>query len=179
MIGSIQYQPAMMSTIPASCPWSSKDVVGMASNQARPCSSSWAQLMGLAGAITLFLVALERFFGTGFFDPRLGGDPVHRQGGVDVHPRFVGLQHGYARYIIAYNWSSVLVIALLMPPLILLDLGLVGPGFAVFLSFVLMLVSLYYRWYVAQTAFATTGLIAGALVLADVALSLLVNRLVA
>jgi hypothetical protein len=93
--------------------------------------------------------------------------------------RFVGLQHGYARYIIAYNWSSVLVIGLLMPPLILLDLGLVGPGFAVFLSFVLMLVSLYYRWYVAQTAFETSGPIAAALVLADVALSLFVNRLVA
>ena len=92
--------------------------------------------------------------------------------------RYAGLQDGFARYIIAYNWSSVLVIALLMPPLFLLDLGIVGPGLAVFLSFLLMLVSLYYRWYVAQTAFETTGLIAMALVLADFVLSLLVNRLV-
>jgi hypothetical protein len=45
-------------------------------------------------------------------------------------PGSLGLAHGYARYIIAYNWSSVLVIAALMPPLMLLDLGLVGPGFA-------------------------------------------------
>jgi hypothetical protein len=45
--------------------------------------------------------------------------------------RLAGLAHAYARYIIAYNWSSVLVVAVLMPPLMLLDLGLVGPGFAV------------------------------------------------
>jgi hypothetical protein len=92
--------------------------------------------------------------------------------------RVAGLQPGYARYIIAYNWSSVLVIALLMPPLILLDVGLVGAGFAVFLSFALMLVSLYYRWYVAQTAFETSGLVAAGLVFADLVLSLLINGLV-
>jgi hypothetical protein len=92
--------------------------------------------------------------------------------------RFAGLQQRYARYIIAYNWSSVLVVALLMPPLILLDLGLVGPGSAMLLSFLLMLVSLYYRWYVAQTALDTTGVVAAALVLADFVLSLFVNRLV-
>jgi hypothetical protein len=41
-----------------------------------------------------------------------------------------------------------------------------------------MLVSLYYRWYVAQTALDTTGVVAAALVLADFVLSLFVNRLV-
>jgi hypothetical protein len=92
--------------------------------------------------------------------------------------RVAGLAHAYARYIIAYNWSSVLVVVVLMPPLILLDLGLVGPGFAVMLSFAVVLVSLYYRWYVALTAFETTGLVATALVLADVVLSLTINRLV-
>ncbi|MFW6077318.1 MAG: hypothetical protein ACOC71_06180 [Hyphomicrobiales bacterium] len=92
--------------------------------------------------------------------------------------RFAGLSQAYARYIIAYNWSSVLVVAALVPPLILLDLGLVGPGFAVLLSFILTIVSLYYRWYVAVTALGTTGLVAAALVLADVVLSLAVNRLV-
>jgi hypothetical protein len=92
--------------------------------------------------------------------------------------RLTGLAHAYARYIIAYNWSSVLVIALLMPPLVLLDIGLVGPVFALMLSFALMLVSLYYRWYVALTALESTWLVAMALVLADVVLSLAVNRLV-
>lgn len=92
--------------------------------------------------------------------------------------RLAGLQQGYARYIIAYNWSSVLVIALLMPPLILLDIGILGPGTALFLSFILMIISFYYRWYVAQTAFDTTGLMAAALVLADFVLSLAINRMV-
>ena len=92
--------------------------------------------------------------------------------------RLAGLQRGYARYIIAYNWSSVVVIALMMPPLILLDLGLVGPELAVLTSFVLLMVSLYYRWFVARTALETTGLIAMALVIADFVLSLAVTRLV-
>jgi hypothetical protein len=65
-----------------------------------------------------------------------------------------------------------------MPPLVMLDIGLVGPVFALMLSFALMLVSLYYRWYVALTALETTWLVAMALVLADVVLSLAVNRLV-
>jgi len=92
--------------------------------------------------------------------------------------RLAGLQHGYARYIIAYNWSSVMVIVFMLPPLILLDLGLAGPGPAMFLSFLLMMVAFYFRWYLARTAFETSGLIAAALVLADFVLSLTINRLI-
>jgi hypothetical protein len=51
--------------------------------------------------------------------------------------RWLGLAHDYARYIIAYNWSSVLVVAVMVPPLMLLDIGLIGPGFAALLAFVL------------------------------------------
>ena len=92
--------------------------------------------------------------------------------------RFAGLQQSYARYIITYNWSSVLVVAVMMPPLILLDLGIFGVEMAVLLSFALLLVTLYYRWYIALTALETTGIVAGALVLADLVLSLAINRLV-
>ena len=91
--------------------------------------------------------------------------------------RLAGLQHGYARYIIAYNWSSVLVVAVMVPPLMMLDVGLIGPGFAALLAFVLTIAALYYRWYVALTAFATTGIVAASLVVADVVLSLLINTL--
>ena len=48
-----------------------------------------------------------------------------------------------------------------------------------FLSFILMMVAFYFRWYLARTAFETTGLIAAALVLADFVLSLAVTRLIA
>ena len=91
--------------------------------------------------------------------------------------RWLGLARSYARYIIAYNWSSVLVVAVVVPPLMLLDIGLIGAGFAALLAFVLSVVALYYRWYVAITAFETTGITATALVIADVVLSLLINTL--
>ena len=91
--------------------------------------------------------------------------------------RWLGLAHAYARYIIAYNWSSVLVVAVMVPPLMLLDIGLIGPGLTALLAFLLTLAALYYRWYVALTAFETTGIMAAALVVADVVLSLLINTL--
>lgn len=91
--------------------------------------------------------------------------------------RWLGLAHAYARYIIAYNWSSVLVVAVMVPPLMLLDIGVIGPGFAALLAFVLTIAALYYRWYVALTAFETTGVVAASLVVADVVLSLLINSL--
>lgn len=94
-----------------------------------------------------------------------------------VIARFAGLTHTYARYIIVYNWSSVLVILALLPPLILLDLGILGQSPALFLSFVALMLSLYYRWFVAVAALETTGLVASALVLADVALSIGISRL--
>jgi hypothetical protein len=91
--------------------------------------------------------------------------------------RWLGLARAYARYIIAYNWSSVLVVAVMVPPLMLLDIGLIGPGFAALLAFVLTIAALYYRWYVALTAFETTGIVAASLVVGDVVLSLLINSL--
>jgi hypothetical protein len=91
--------------------------------------------------------------------------------------RWLGLAHAYARYIIAYNWSSVLVVAVMVPPLMLLDAGLIAPGFAALLAFVLTIGALYYRWYVALTAFETTGIVAASLVVGDVVLSLLINTL--
>jgi hypothetical protein len=91
--------------------------------------------------------------------------------------RQAGLSRNYGRYIIAYNWSGVLIIAALMPPLLLMNLGL-AQGAAAILSFAVLIASLYYRWYIAVTALETTGLVAAALVASDVALSLGVNRLI-
>ena len=92
--------------------------------------------------------------------------------------RLAGLQRSYARYIIAYNWTSVLVIAVMTPPLLLLDLGLIEPELALLMSFVLLMATLYYRWFVARTALETTGILAMALVISDFVLSLAVTRLV-
>jgi len=95
-----------------------------------------------------------------------------------VVARWIGLSRNYARYIIAYNWSSVLVIAGLLPPLMLYSADLVGSGTMAVLSLFVLLASLYYRWFIARTALETTGLVAVALVLGDLVLSVLVHQFV-
>lgn len=90
----------------------------------------------------------------------------------------IGIARRYAVYIIAYNWSSVLVMAAFVPPVLLFDLGILGVGGALLLNFVVMLAALYYRWYVARTALETTGAVAAGLVVGDLILSVSVNRLI-
>lgn len=92
--------------------------------------------------------------------------------------RLAGLTQGFVRYVVAYNWSSVLVMAAFLPPLLLYGVGLMGAPVALTLSFAVLLLSLYYRWYIARTAFETQGAVAFALVLADLVLGIAVNRLV-
>ncbi len=92
--------------------------------------------------------------------------------------RLAGLSRHYARYIIAYNWSTVLVILVFLPPLILYDLGFLATGSTAVLSLIVLLASLYYRWYIALRALETTGVVAFALMLADVVLSVLISQFV-
>lgn len=91
--------------------------------------------------------------------------------------RLAGLQ-GFVRYVVAYNWSSVLVMAALVPPLLLHLSGILGGPAALTLSLAVLLLSLYFRWYIARTAFDMGGAGALALVLADLLLGIAVNRLV-
>lgn len=88
-----------------------------------------------------------------------------------------GLSRHYARYIIAYNWSSVIVIAAFLPPLLFYDFGVAGAGLTAVLTLFVILASLYYRWYIAVTALEASGIVGLALVLADLVLSIAVNRL--
>lgn len=91
--------------------------------------------------------------------------------------RLLGLTARYVPFVIAYNWSSVLIMAAFVPPVLLLQLGVIGENGLIVLSLAVTLIALYYRWFVARTALETTGMIAAALVAADVVLSLFVAGL--
>ncbi|NNE22444.1 MAG: hypothetical protein HKN11_07510 [Rhizobiales bacterium] len=92
--------------------------------------------------------------------------------------RFAGLAHNYARYIVVYNWSAVLVMAVQMVPILLLAQGAAMFGLATVVFFIFYAVVLYYRWYIAHTALETTPAIAWALVLGDLVLSIGVTKLI-
>ena len=95
-----------------------------------------------------------------------------------VIARYAGLAGKYSRYIIAYNWSSILVMAVQIAPIYLFAQGgnLAEFGSLMFLAALALVI--YYRWYIAFTALETTGSIASALVLADLVISIGIARLI-
>jgi len=81
-------------------------------------------------------------------------------------------QRHYVRYIVAYNWSSVYVIAALVPVFILQQTGIIGIGIGAVLSLCVIIWSLYYRWYVARIALEVPAFTASMLVAGDLAMSI-------
>lgn len=89
--------------------------------------------------------------------------------------RLLKLGHRYAAYIVVYNWTSLLTILVMMPPVLLYAIGLIPGALAVLLNLAATLWVLYYRFYVARTALETTVPTAIGLVLVDVLLSLTID----
>jgi hypothetical protein len=82
----------------------------------------------------------------------------------------------YVPYIIAYNWSSVVVVSLRLLPLVFYSAGLIGAKAATMPVFVSFLAGAIYRWYIARIALGVSGITAFALILIDLMLSLLIAR---
>jgi len=81
----------------------------------------------------------------------------------------------YVPYIIAYNWTALLIMGLLMPPFLLFLTGVIEAGTAMGINFSLTLFALYFHWYVAFTALKTTAALAAAFVAIDFLLSVIIN----
>ena len=84
----------------------------------------------------------------------------------------LGAQRNYVRYVIAYNWTSVFIVAAIVPVLLLRQFGFAGPGLAALLSLVVIGWSLFMRWFVARHALEVNAPVAVALVAGDLALSI-------
>ena len=90
--------------------------------------------------------------------------------------RPLGLAAHYGRYVIVYNWSTPLVLAFQIVPVVLYFFGYIGRDAAGFLFLFLLGVVLYLRWWNARVGLEAPPFVAVGLVLADVLLSLLVLR---
>lgn len=89
--------------------------------------------------------------------------------------RAVNLTQNFAPYIIAYNWSSVLVAVLLAPPYVLYSFGVASIETAAFLILLVFVTALLYRWQIAVTVFRTTPAIAAGIVAFELVLGFLIN----
>lgn len=66
--------------------------------------------------------------------------------------RFIGLAHRYSALVIAHNWGTVVVALLNIPAFALGTIGLLTPDLAFDVTFIVLGLTLYYRFYIAQTA---------------------------
>ena len=86
--------------------------------------------------------------------------------------RFLRLAHRYSALIIAHNWGTVIVALLNIPPFALYALRVVSIDQALDLSFIIFGLTLYYRFYVAQTALGAGWSVAASITVLSVVLQL-------
>ena len=80
----------------------------------------------------------------------------------------------YLRYIVGYNWATVIQVAVFLPVAIIIAIA--GPGgLAATLTFAALLAIATYTWFVARTGLDVPGTTAVAMVVLDFAISLTLN----
>ncbi len=92
-----------------------------------------------------------------------------------VLARLLALSAFYVPFIIAYNWSAVIQIAVFLLAALIKASGLLPEPVAGVLMMVATMAILFYQWFVARVALQTTGLIAAGLVVFDVLLGILIE----
>ncbi|MDZ4870025.1 MAG: hypothetical protein SGI91_22085 [Alphaproteobacteria bacterium] len=81
--------------------------------------------------------------------------------------RYLDLAQRYATLIIAHNWATVVIWLFYLPPFLLYAAGIISSSLAIDLNLVILGLTLYYRFYIAQTALGTTWLLAAGIAMID------------
>jgi len=81
--------------------------------------------------------------------------------------RYLGLAQRYAALVIAHNWTTVVIWLFYLPPFLLHVAGLISLSQLIDLNLIMLGFTLYYRFYVAQTALGTTWLLAAGIAMID------------
>ena len=89
--------------------------------------------------------------------------------------RTLGCWNRFPGYIVAYNWSMVVQIALVLVIALLSTTGLFPEEAAHFFSLIIYVMILGYIWFIARTALEVPGLTAAGIVALDIALSYFID----
>lgn len=84
--------------------------------------------------------------------------------------RHLDLGQRYATLIIAHNWSTVVIWLLHLPTFLLYTAGIISSSLAFDLGLITFGFTLYYRFYIVQTALGTTWLLAAGITMIDLLL---------
>ncbi len=87
----------------------------------------------------------------------------------------IGRDDNYIRYIVAYNWSSGVQVAILLVVLVIEVSGLAPGGIVAIFGVIATVLVLVYHWYVLRIGLEITGLPAAALVAGDFMLARVIH----
>ncbi len=96
---------------------------------------------------------------------------------VGVVSKYTGRSQFFARYVIVYNWASLLITAVIAVPVILLKFGVIGVDDTAALYFTIYIAALVYEWFFTRLTLETNGTTAFAIVLGGVVFSFAVASL--
>jgi hypothetical protein len=89
--------------------------------------------------------------------------------------RKLGCWNRYKSYIVAYNWSMVLQIGVVLTIALLSATGAVPEDAGTFFSLIIYILILGYVWFIARTALGVPALTATGIVAVDIALSYFID----
>ena len=92
--------------------------------------------------------------------------------------RLLGLGPRYGLFVIAYNWSSVLVVAALLPSAVLAAMVPDAPGAVNMVTSFSILFVLWFTVFLTRAAFATNWVTAVGIIIVDLLTSLLISGLI-
>lgn len=81
--------------------------------------------------------------------------------------RFLGYAQRYAALVIAHNWGSVVVWLFNLPAFLLFAAGIITSNQAIDINLIVLGLTLYYRFYIAQTALGAPWTLAAGITMID------------
>lgn len=86
-----------------------------------------------------------------------------------------GKRDAYIGYIVAFNWSKVIQMAVLLPSIGLIALGAPGGGWLLRLAVSFLI--LFYEWFITRTALGVTAMGAVGFVALDIMIDLIIHMI--
>lgn len=84
--------------------------------------------------------------------------------------RWLGLGHRYVRFVVAYNWTAVVVSALLAVPSALYAMGFASYALSTLFFSAFAVIAFQMRWFLAKAALGVSGGLAAVIALLDLGL---------
>jgi hypothetical protein len=91
--------------------------------------------------------------------------------------RLLSVTGRYAPFVVAFNWSNVIVALINLPPILLYGLGLISIEAAIAPALLIIFIATGYRWFIARVALGVAPMAAFAVALISILIELILAGL--